>query len=272
MDIKDKLVSIHQIKTLTDKTNKRLDSVESNVSDLQDTDEHPNLLFLNKDNTFNAIVDYSLPDKKTVFFINKDDDQLIGDFIPTIYNDSDGCSYNEFMTIDENEASYIVHCNREDAFANIKIVANRLTGAAITSKYDSNKDSKVHSQIQSNASSSGTLVLANATKQGYDKAAGSAALDVAEDNSSMSVSVYNTKSTTGRQVSINARENIASINLNRIEVSTTANGKELSKIKNIVTEAALGIEQDTTNAYLQLNAKNMYTFVDDNEFEAYFNN
>lgn len=271
MEIKNKLVNVQQIKTLADKTNKRFDNVESDVSDLLDVDEHPNLLFLNKDNMFNNIVDKSLPDKKTVFFINKDDDQLIGDFIPTVYNDSDVCSYNEFMTIDENEALCNTHCTREGMSADIKIAANIQNGATATFKHYNSKD-KVHSQIQSNASPSGVLVLANATKQGYDKAAGSAALDVAEDNSSMSVSVYNTKSTTGRQVSINARENIASINLNRIEVSTTANSKELSKIKNLVTEAALGIEQDTTNAYLQLNAKNMYTFVDDNEFEAYFNN
>lgn len=229
MDVKDKLVSIHQIKTLTDKTNKRLDSVESDVSDLQDTDEHPNLLFLNGDNMFNSITDKSLPDKSTVFFINKDDDQLIGDFIPTVYNDSDVCSYNEFMTIDGNEALYNAHCTREGMSADIKIAANRLTGAAITSKYDSDKDSKVHSQIQSNASSSGTLVLAKATKQGYDKVAGNAALDVAEDNSSMSVSVYNTDKVTGRQVSINARENIASINLNRIKLDAKA--KDKSKIK-----------------------------------------
>lgn len=67
MDVKDKLVSIHQIKTLTDKTNKRLDSVESDVSDLQDTDEHPNLLFLNSNNMFNSITNKSLPDKRTVF-------------------------------------------------------------------------------------------------------------------------------------------------------------------------------------------------------------
>lgn len=174
------------------------------------------------------------------------------------------------MTIDGNEALYNAYCMREGMSADIKIAANRLTGAAITSKYDSDKDSKVRSQIQSNASSSGTLVLAKATKQGYDKAAGNAALDVAEDNSSMSVSVYNTDKVTGRQVSINARENIASINLNRIKLDAKA--KDKSKIKNLVTEAALGIEQDTTNAYLQLNAKNMYTFVDDNEFEAYFNN
>ena len=271
MEVKDKLVSVHQIKTLTDKTIKRLDRVESDVSDLQDTDEHPNLLFLNGDNMFNSITDKSLPDKRTVFFINKDDDQLIGDFIPTVYNDSDVCSFNEFMTTDGNEALYNAHCTREGMSADIKIAANRQNGAAATFEHYNSKD-KAHAKIQSNASPNGTLVLANATKQGYDKAAGSAALDVAEDNSSMSVSVYNTKSTTGRQVSINARENIASINLNRIEVSTTANGKELSKIKNLVTEAALGIEQDTTNAYLQLNAKNMYTFVDDNEFEAYFNN
>lgn len=271
MEVKDKLVNVQQIKTLADKTNERLNNIESDVSDLLDPDEYPNLLFFNKDNMFNNIMDKSLPDKRTVFFINKDDDQLIGDFIPTVYCDSDGFSFNEFMTIDKNEALCNTHCTRKGMSADIKIAANRQNGATATFEHYNDKD-KVRSQIQSNASPNRALVLANATKQGYDKAAGSAALDVAENNSSMSVSVYNTKSTAGRQVSINARENIASINLDRIEVSTTANGKELSKIKNIVTEAALGIEQDTTNAYLQLNAKNMYTFVDDNEFEAYFNN